>query len=334
MKTGLNFTSKGVLKIVTFLLLILSFTESFAQNKFNQELQIQTDNDLLTFKRKLADRYYSFGMHFDYRKVVNEKSKLFIFSNKKINNLKKIIINWHAGIEGYTSDKHRDIKKNGVFVAFDRPYAGWSFLSNKIAAVNNKTLYFTKLTLGVLGPISGAEKLQNSFHKLINSPKFPEWKNQIQNEVAGNIALGINHLIIGYKYFDIYSESSLSLGTQATFFRQGFIARFGIFNTIDNSFFYHTNLNNENKKPKSEFYIDFGAHGTLWGYKATIQGRVFGDNVNMNTDGLNSINADISASINYAISWFTIFYTHHLITAETYRERHFYYGSIGLLFKF
>ena len=320
-------------KVSFFIFLVLFSFTSFSQNKYNQELQFQHDNDFLSFKKKVADRYYSFGLHIDYRKIIKNESKLYQFSANHINNLQKVIVDWHWGLEGYTSDKQRDTKVNGVFVAFDRPYAGWHFLSNQITAVNNKALYYSKITLGVLGPISGAENMQNWFHHIINSPEFPEWKNQIQDEIAGNIAAGINYPIIRTNRFDIHSESELSLGTQATYLKQGFIGRFGIFNTIDNSFFYHTNLNNKNEKPKKELYLDFGAHAVLWGYKATIQGRFFGENINMKTDGINRLNADVSAGLNFAIYRFTIFFEHHLITAETFRERHFYYGSLGVLFK-
>ncbi len=329
-----NSTIFNLIRSSLFLLLICFCVTFYAQKQYNQEFQIQGDNDILTFKRKAADRYYSFGLHIDYRKMINEETKLFTFSFKHIKDLKKVIVNWHAGIEGYTSDQNRDEQINGVFVAFDRPYAGWSFVGNRITAVNNKTLYYVQFTLGILGPFSGAEKLQDNFHNLINNPKLEEWENQVQNEIAGNLGFGINYPIYRSKRFDIHSESMLSLGTQATFLKQGFIGRVGLFNAIENTSFYRTNLTNEDSPAKNELYLDFGAHGVFWGYKATIQGRVFGENINMNTDGLHRFNVDVLAGINYARDKLTIFYKHHLITAETKRGRHFYYGSIGLIFKF
>lgn len=319
---------------IYFLILICLPNYSLAQKeKFNEEIQIQTDNDILTFKRKIADRYYSFGVHFDYRKLVQNESKLFQFADKHKKDIQKVIVNWHAGIEGYTSDKNRDKQENGVFVAFDRPYAGWLFLENTISAVNTKSIFYVKTTLGVLGPASGAEKAQDNFHNLINSPKFEEWDNQIQNEVAGNLEASFNFPIIKLKIFDIHSQTSASLGTQATFFTQGFMARFGKFNSIDNTVFYHTNLTHTDTPSESEYFLDFGAHLVTWGYKATIQGRFFGENENMNTSGMNRVNVDVSAAINFSRRKFTAFFRHHLITAETSRGRHFYYGSLGFMFK-
>ena len=178
-------------KVIIFNFLFFNSLLSYSQKKYNKEIQIQHDNDLLTFKRKVADRYYSFGIHIDYRKAINEEAKLFTFSEKHFKNLKKVIINWHVGIEGYTSDLKRDKSIKNERIKFDRPYAGWTFISNKIVAVNNVNLYYVQTTLGIIGPASGAEKLQDNFHKLIGSPEFIEWDNQIQNEIAGNLELGL-----------------------------------------------------------------------------------------------------------------------------------------------
>ncbi|PIQ16371.1 MAG: hypothetical protein COW67_03305 [Flavobacteriales bacterium CG18_big_fil_WC_8_21_14_2_50_32_9] len=328
-----NLILNKLLKISVLLFLAL-VNPSFAQKKdYNEEFQLQNDNDILTFKRKVADRYYSFGVHLDYRKIIREESKLYLFTAKHKNNLKKVIVNWHAGIEGYTSDQTRDKQENGVFVAFDRPYAGWLFAENTITAASSQSIWYVKTTLGVLGPASGAEKLQDNFHVLINNPKLENWDNQIQNEVALNLEFGVNFAIIKWSHFDIHSQSSASLGTQATFFKQGLMGRLGKFNTIDNTVFYHTNLTYEDTPPQSEYFLEFGAHLVTWGYKATIQGRMFGENTNMNTDGLHRVNVDVSAALNYSRKKFTVFFRHHLITAETSRGRHFYYGSLGIIFK-
>ncbi|MDT8410864.1 MAG: DUF2219 family protein [Vicingaceae bacterium] len=320
-------------RFIGILLLLLS-SDLWAQKKmYDQEIQLQKDNDILTFKRKVADRYYSFGLHFDYRKLAKNDSKIVELAKKLKPNLEKVIVNWHAGIEGYTSDQDRDKKVNGVFVEFDRPYAGWLFAENKITIANQKSLTFISLTIGILGPASGAEKLQDNFHVLINNPKFEAWDNQVQNEVAANIGVGFNLPLLSFGKFDIHSQTSASLGTQATYFKQGFMGRFGKFNSIENTFFYNTNLTHNDTPPESEFFLDFGAHLVTWGYKATIQGRFFGENNNMNTEGMHRVNVDVSAAINFSRKRFTTFFRHHLITAETTRGRHFYYGSLGLILK-
>lgn len=324
---------KKITAILIFLLFFLGNEISAQNSKYDQEIQLQTDNDILTFKRRVADRYYSFGEHLDYRKLINNESKLFRFVEKYKPNLEKVIVNWHVGIEAYTSDKHRDKKMDGIFVSFDRPYAGWLFAENRITAVNQKSITYFSLTVGTLGPTSGAEKLQDNFHNLINNAKFEEWDNQIQNEIAANIGAGYNIPIFKSKLFEFHSQTSVSLGTQATYFKQGFIGRFGKFNPINNTVFYNTNLTHDNTPPKSEFFIDFGAHLVTWGYKATIQGRFFGENVNMNTDGLHRVNVDASTTLNFSKKRFSAFFRQHLITAETVRGRHFYYGSLGITFK-
>ncbi|HEY4045021.1 MAG TPA: lipid A deacylase LpxR family protein, partial [Rhodopila sp.] len=68
---------------------------------------------------------------------------------------------------------------------FDRPYAGvllgnFSLMSDG----DDNTRSVLTLSLGLVGPWSGAENLQNGFHSLIGQNKTNGWGSQIQNVPA------------------------------------------------------------------------------------------------------------------------------------------------------
>jgi hypothetical protein len=68
---------------------------------------------------------------------------------------------------------------------YDRPYAGvllgnFSLMSDG----NDNTRSVLTLSLGVVGPASGAEQLQNGFHNLIGQNPTNGWGSQIQNTPA------------------------------------------------------------------------------------------------------------------------------------------------------
>ena len=146
--------------------------------------------------------------------------------------------------------------------------------------------------------------------------------------------MGFTTPFIRTKIFDIIFNSNIGLGTFQTYISQGAKLRFGIFNTIDKSISYHTNLTNEDTPLKNEFFIDVDVAPTYWIYKSTVEGRFFGSNENLKIKALRRINWDLSTALNFTNRFVTIFYRAHLVTAETKATRHYYYGSIGLIFNF
>ncbi|WP_428490111.1 lipid A deacylase LpxR family protein [Rhodopila sp.] len=67
---------------------------------------------------------------------------------------------------------------------FDRPYAGVLLGNFSLMSDSADTRSVLTLSLGVVGPGSGAEDLQNGFHDLIGQNKTNGWGGQIQNTPA------------------------------------------------------------------------------------------------------------------------------------------------------
>ena len=64
----------------------------------------------------------------------------------------------------------------------DHPYAGWLYGSIGMVSDTGKTLDNVMLTLGVVGPLSHAQQAQSFVHRVIGSPQWKGWDNQLKNE--------------------------------------------------------------------------------------------------------------------------------------------------------
>lgn len=66
----------------------------------------------------------------------------------------------------------------------DAPYVGLLAWEANIVAANDHVVDDLSLTLGIVGPVSGAEYMQKSIHDLIGVNKPMGWDNQIDNELV------------------------------------------------------------------------------------------------------------------------------------------------------
>ena len=124
----------------------------------------------------------------------------------------------------------------------DRPYAGWLYLSAALvgerfggAAGAPDRLDTLELSLGVMGPAAGGERMQNRWHSLFGVGEAEGWNNQIPDQPgvvlfyerkwradAGSIAAFDPRLSI-----DILPELSASLGNVLTYAGAGATLRLG-----------------------------------------------------------------------------------------------------------
>jgi len=64
----------------------------------------------------------------------------------------------------------------------DRPYAGYSYLGVGVHRTTPKTMDSIELDLGIVGPHSYAENVQEQIHEWIDSTEPKGWKNQLKDE--------------------------------------------------------------------------------------------------------------------------------------------------------
>ena len=119
----------------------------------------------------------------------------------------------------------------------ERPYAGWLYLGFAIVAEHESeggvALDTWVLNLGVVGPSSGAEQVQNQFHAKFDSQNANGWDNQLHDEFGA--ALIYDHQWKrtslrdkpGSFGIDLNPHLGFSLGNVATYASGGVTLRVG-----------------------------------------------------------------------------------------------------------
>ena len=65
---------------------------------------------------------------------------------------------------------------------WDRPYAGWLYLSGGAHIAKKNSLDSLSITMGIVGPLSFAEQTQKTYHSIIDAETPMGWDTQINNE--------------------------------------------------------------------------------------------------------------------------------------------------------
>ncbi len=91
----------------------------------------------------------------------------------------------------------------------DRPYAGWLYGGLGVISDTGYRLDNLQLTLGMVGPASGAAQIQDFVHDLIDSPDPQGWRNQLSNEFG---------VVVNYerKWRSVYQFSPFGWGADIT----------------------------------------------------------------------------------------------------------------------
>ena len=96
-----------------------------------------------------------------------------------------------------------------ALVEGQQPYAGWLYGSVGLVSDTGKTLDNVLLTVGVVGPLSGAEETQKFVHRLTDSQDPKGWDNQLNTEPG---------IILTYerKWRGILEASPFGIGVDVT----------------------------------------------------------------------------------------------------------------------
>jgi len=141
---------KKTLSILISLLTGICLADSFS---------INAENDCL----EQTDGWYSFGTQVKYK-----STKLWGAS---------------AALEGYTPENKDSYEPQYG----DRPYAGYTHLDLWKNYVDGQNDAYVILSLGVIGPASGAEVMQSGLHYLTGMHMPMGWKNQLKDEPVANV---------------------------------------------------------------------------------------------------------------------------------------------------
>jgi lipid A 3-O-deacylase len=116
-------------------------------------------------------------------------------------------------------------------VVDDRPYAGWLYASVGLLNDNRATSRYVdklELVVGVVGPQSGAQSVQRTVHKWIDSDLPQGWDNQLHNETTVDLQYQRSWMLpLIDNNVDIVPDVGFTLGTGRRDVQTGVTLRIG-----------------------------------------------------------------------------------------------------------
>jgi hypothetical protein len=235
-------------------ILSLFFTCFWGISANAQQIGFTTEND--AYLLKLKDAYYSNGifLHLNYA----DESK------KKI----KRVHRFELGQQIFTPLKRTTRTPADI----DRPYAGYTYIQYTRSWFNNeKSVLQVNGTLGIIGPASGGEALQNTYHRWLQYAPFLGWRYQISNQLVLNTGALYAHNILATNKFKWMGWGATQLGTAFVNASLGSKMLYGLFNSNQSSQLWNAAVEKKGM-PSKEFFIYWNPKITAQGYNATISG--------------------------------------------------------------
>jgi hypothetical protein len=114
----------------------------------------------------------------------------------------------------------------------DRPYAGWLYAMGDLRTRAAPTIDHLTVTLGVIGPASGARQTQNGVHSLLNCDPAEGWDTQLRNRptfMAGYERAwpAVAQYRLGSRDIDLSLRAAGNAGTPFTYVDAGAVLRYG-----------------------------------------------------------------------------------------------------------
>lgn len=310
---------------VAILMSIIGFSQNEIPKEatFKYEIELGTDNDNFIVYTG-TDRNYTYGINGSFKWI--PKDVLFdgVFQNSE-NHYQKIGLH----IEGYTPNYLNEDKPNRPNI--ERPFAGWSYLNFETAYTFKKSFFNLSLDLGILGPSSQVDDIQNWVHERITNDATVDWSAQIPNQLGINLRGNYTHELYSMGWLDTYATSELAIGNIFTYLKPQLNLRIGQFNSITES----VAVNNRifASKKKSEFFLEYGLAYKFSAYNATVQGGVFGDGRNRN-NAINHTVFSMHLGLNLAFNNWGMAFNYHYGTGEFEKTQVHRYGAIRVFYRF
>jgi lipid A 3-O-deacylase len=218
------------------LVFLLVSPNAFSKNDATSgAISIYIENDTRKIGGPGSDQSYSNGFKFSYLSAedhVPDWANRFLNTSAELRrqlSQSKTNFGVSLGHQIYTPNNTTDPNLN----LDDRPYAGWL---NVGVSANFKTearSQLFELSLGVVGPESMAEKVQNEFHRLIETELTNGWSHQLKTEPTLQLSYQQRLRFFelhqnGRKYFDVNPYFGGSLGNVSTAAHVGGVLRFGL----------------------------------------------------------------------------------------------------------
>lgn len=284
--------------------LIVSYTFSWAQIKSEdepiQQFSMFYGNDVTAQK----DLYYTNGWAFEYVHPIFSKSPFNIeFLSRSAN-----VIEYHSVrliYDVFTPDLHKELFT-------DRPFAAYMMLGSKHQYINTVSNFSisSELQLGVIGPATGAGKVQNSLHELMpGADRIEGWDTQIQNDIGINYIFSVDKQFFRNELVEILGGSSIYLGTPYTKAEVNTKIRVGLMED------YFNRLNTSSSK-NWQIFLFGEIKGSYVLHNATIQGGLVNSFNTYVRKDLTPFVVDYQLGIGSVYKKYSLIFGQHLLTKE------------------
>lgn len=290
------------------------------------QVYFQHDNDIFRLVHQ-TDQYYSFGILNGYSQVLSPNQglgKTLFFLLKK--DQEKKLFTADFSLKGYTPEFSKD-----TLIGNKRPFAGVSVIELGLQSSNVQRMLSLGISLGMRGPASGAEWVQDNFHRLIQAEVFEGWESQLENKFLYGVKAIYARTFKLKTWTDLTSITQASLGNYQTHLDQRLRLRIGKIRPLSQSLMFRNHLNESLKSP--EIYLSATLFGRVVGVDTTF-GKT--DNEKSNPDSINKSNllTGYEVALNFQIFRFGTFVAHNRISSESNFSTKHSYGSLGVSYSF
>ncbi|MBU0720268.1 lipid A deacylase LpxR family protein [bacterium] len=271
-----------------------------------------------------TDRHFTNGVSFcwlDDTKSRENSQGINAYTNfmlKTVDTIPSIDINEYKKYTAGASVSQMIITPNDIEIEEkqldDIPYAGYLALSFFLFEWNSESFKEYRLSVGVIGPESGAQYVQNGFHRLIGNTEAAGWDHQLGTAYTVNALFRYGNIswqdtVLDYFKVDWFNNAGVQVGNFTTDLFASTMLRIGK-NYINNFNVHYPYLREEasvlqvDEKHKHFGYsLTFGLNGELLAYSYILdEGKNEGYATNKNL-----LNASIYTGLD-------LFYDAHKIT--------------------
>lgn len=288
------------------------------------EIGLISDNDLWT--SPVYDRYYTNGIEFFYRYLSGRQSE----------KLAKNIIEFRIGQYMY-NPQSPDVEET---IYHDRPFAGYLFTETGINRFyRNEDVLKINFQVGVVGPESMAEDLQEGIHNTFGYKPVRGWQYQIHTTLGlqGNIFYSKKIFSNRFKEkIDFHLQGDVNIGTIWMGASVGPMTRISFKKPLlpmCDSALNGASLDHDKTayKERKEFFLYLNPAINYQRYDTTIQGSMFNDDSPV-TFSLLPFRFNAEAGIKYRSNHWIYTYSFNYRGKELTNNviQGYYYGSIAV----
>lgn len=245
--------------------LCLTAYDGHAQTELLHELSIHSDNDAYLFINQ--DQYYTNGIDFNYRKLIN---KAFHATTVK----KKI---WEITV----GHKLYNAYNGSTEIQYmDRPFTAYLYASiNQGRFYQDESHLSLGIETGLYGKGAFGEQMQEGFHNLFGFYEISGWDYQLRGNFTVDLRANYSRLWLRSNSgkMDLQFYSSMSLGLNQTFLGIGPVLRLGKINALYESAYTGSRLFRKGEVVNKERYFYYRPMLFYRLYDASIQGGMLLD---------------------------------------------------------